>query len=44
MQTGDMRDFKHYIFYQTTLGVGESVHGLGERFGAFNKAGQSVTP
>jgi alpha-D-xyloside xylohydrolase len=42
MQTGDMRDFKHYIFTQTTLGVGESVHGLGERFGAFNKVGQSV--
>ncbi|KAI1871305.1 uncharacterized protein JN550_004750 [Neoarthrinium moseri] len=42
LQTGDMRDFKHYIFTQTTLGVGESVHGLGERFGAFNKVGQSV--
>ena len=25
-----------------TLGIGESVHGLGERFGAFNKVGQSV--
>lgn len=37
-----MRDFKHYIFTQTQLGVGESVHGLGERFGAFNKVGQSV--
>ncbi|KAI8631064.1 glycoside hydrolase family 31 protein [Xylariaceae sp. FL1651] len=43
LQTGDMRDFKHYIFTQTTLGVGESVHGLGERFGAFNKVGQSVS-
>lgn len=43
MQTGDMRDFKHYIFTQTTLGIGESVHGLGERFGAFNKVGQSVS-
>ncbi|KAJ2894759.1 putative glycoside hydrolase family 31 protein [Zalerion maritima] len=42
MQTEDMRNFKHYIFNQTTLGVGESVHGLGERFGAFNKVGQSV--
>ncbi|KAI0129574.1 glycosyl hydrolases family 31-domain-containing protein [Xylariales sp. AK1849] len=42
LQTGDMRDFKHYIFTQTTLGVGETVHGLGERFGAFNKVGQSV--
>ncbi|KAI1079974.1 glycoside hydrolase family 31 protein [Whalleya microplaca] len=43
MQTGDMRDFKHYIFTQTSLGVGESVHGLGERFGAFNKVGQSIS-
>ncbi|KAK9772907.1 putative Glycoside hydrolase family 31 protein [Seiridium cardinale] len=42
LQTGDIRDFKHYIFTQTSLGVGESVHGLGERFGAFNKVGQSV--
>lgn len=42
MQTGDMRDLKHYVFTQTTLAVGESVHGLGERFGAFNKVGQSV--
>lgn len=43
MQTGDMRYLKHYIFTQTTLGVGESVHGLGERFGSFNKVGQAVT-
>ena len=43
LQTGDMRDFHHYIFTQTTLSVGESVHGLGERFGAFNKVGQAVT-
>lgn len=43
LQTGDMRHFKHYIFTQTSLGVGESVHGLGERFGPFNKLGQSVT-
>ncbi|KAJ3579110.1 hypothetical protein NPX13_g1460 [Xylaria arbuscula] len=43
MQTGDMRDFKHYMFTQTTLGIGETVHGLGERFGAFNKVGQSIS-
>lgn len=43
LQTGDIRDFKHYIFTQTSLSVGESVHGLGERFGPFNKLGQSVT-
>ncbi|EOO02295.1 putative glycoside hydrolase family 31 protein [Phaeoacremonium minimum UCRPA7] len=42
MQLGDMRDFKHYMFFQTNLGVGESVHGLGERFGAWNKVGQTV--
>lgn len=38
----EMRDRKHYMFTQTELGVGESVHGLGERFGAFNKVGQNV--
>lgn len=43
MQLGDMRDFQHYMFMQTTLSVGESVHGLGERFGAWNKVGQAVT-
>ncbi|GJC87525.1 alpha-xylosidase [Colletotrichum liriopes] len=43
MQTGDMRDFKHYMFTQTTLGVGETIHGLGERFGAYNKVGQSIS-
>lgn len=43
MQTGDMRDFKHYMFFQTSLAVGESVHGLGERFTAWNKVGQSVS-
>ncbi|KAJ9137162.1 Alpha-xylosidase [Pleurostoma richardsiae] len=43
MQTADMRDFKHYMFFQTNLAVGESVHGLGERFGAWNKVGQAVT-
>lgn len=42
LQTGDMRKIEHYIFTQTTLSVGESVHGLGERFGAFNKVGQTV--
>ncbi|KAH8666410.1 family 31 glycoside hydrolase [Xylariales sp. PMI_506] len=41
-QTEDMRNFKHYLFTQTTLSVGETIHGLGERFGAFNKVGQSV--
>ncbi|CAG8954043.1 hypothetical protein HYFRA_00009143 [Hymenoscyphus fraxineus] len=43
MQTADMRNLHHYIFTQTTLSVGESVHGLGERFGAFNKVGQAIT-
>ncbi|KAH6678868.1 alpha-xylosidase [Plectosphaerella plurivora] len=43
MQTGDMRGFKHYMFTQTSLAVGETVHGLGERFGAFNKVGQSIS-
>lgn len=43
MQTGDMRNFKHYMFTQTTLGVGETIHGLGERFGAYNKVGQSIS-
>ena len=43
MQLTDMRNFRHYIFTETTLSVGETVHGLGERFGAFNKVGQSVT-
>ena len=42
LQLADTRNFKHYIFTQTTLGVGESVHGLGERFGGFNKVGQRV--
>ncbi|KAF2403337.1 hypothetical protein EJ06DRAFT_541243 [Trichodelitschia bisporula] len=40
--TGDMRGFEHFVFAQTDLAVGESVHGLGERFGAWNKVGQSV--
>jgi len=38
-----MSKFQHYVFTQTTLSVGESVHGLGERFGAFNKVGQAIT-
>lgn len=40
--TEDMRSIKHYMLTQTSLGVGETIHGLGERFGAFNKVGQSV--
>ena len=32
----------HYVHEQLTLGVGESVFGLGERFGPFVKNGQSV--
>lgn len=42
MQMADMRDLKHYMLTQTTLGVGEQVFGLGERFGALNKVGQQV--
>ncbi|KAH8723696.1 alpha-xylosidase [Phaeosphaeriaceae sp. PMI808] len=34
--------YKHYIFTQTELSVGESIHGLGERFGAWNKVGQNI--
>lgn len=41
-QVEDMREVKHYVFTQTELSVGESIHGLGERFGGFNKVGQSV--
>jgi hypothetical protein len=43
MQTADMRDLSHYIFTQSSLGVGENVYGLGERFGPFNKLGQNVS-
>jgi len=43
MQLANMKDFKHYMFMQTGLSVGESVHGLGERFGAWNKVGQAVS-
>jgi alpha-D-xyloside xylohydrolase len=42
MQTADMRDLQHYILTQTSLGVGERVYGLGERFGALNKVGQHI--
>jgi alpha-D-xyloside xylohydrolase len=41
MQLADRRQIQHHIFAQTTLGVGESVHGFGERFWAF-KVGQCV--
>lgn len=43
MQTGDMSNIGHYIFTQHQLAVGESIYGLGERFTAFNKVGQSLT-
>ena len=43
MQTADMRNIQHHIMTQTTLGVGEQFYGLGERFGAFNKVGQSIS-
>ncbi|KAF2665875.1 alpha-xylosidase [Microthyrium microscopicum] len=42
IETADMRGREHYVFTQTELGVGESVHGLGERFGAWNRVGQNV--
>jgi len=35
-------DGAHYVHEQLTLGVGEAVFGLGERFGPFVKNGQSV--
>ena len=41
-QVEDLTDRKHYVFTQTELSVGESIHGLGERFGAWNKVGQNV--
>ncbi|KAL7276259.1 hypothetical protein RUND412_000766 [Rhizina undulata] len=43
MQMSDMTNFSHYILTQHTLGVGESIFGLGERFTAFNKVGQSIS-
>jgi alpha-D-xyloside xylohydrolase len=42
MSAENLDDFRHYVFTQTELAVGESVHGLGERFGPFNKLGQHV--
>ncbi|OCK73906.1 glycoside hydrolase family 31 protein [Lepidopterella palustris CBS 459.81] len=41
-QVEDISNLKHYIFTQTELGVGETIHGLGERFGAFNRIGQNI--
>ncbi|PSN71309.1 hypothetical protein BS50DRAFT_584815 [Corynespora cassiicola Philippines] len=41
-QVEDISDRKHYVFTQTELSVGESIHGLGERFGAWNKIGQNI--
>ncbi|WP_149202662.1 alpha-xylosidase [Actinotalea subterranea] len=38
----DADDGTHYVHEQLSLGVGELVYGLGERFGAFVKNGQSV--
>lgn len=35
-------DGSSYVYEQLALGVGEHVYGLGERFGAFVKNGQSV--
>lgn len=39
----DTSEFKHYLFTQHTLGVGEKIYGLGERFTEFNKRGQEVS-
>jgi alpha-D-xyloside xylohydrolase len=36
------KDGKEYIRDQLSIGVGETIYGLGERFGAFVKNGQSV--
>jgi alpha-D-xyloside xylohydrolase len=41
-QVEDLSAHKHYMFTQTELAVGESIHGLGERFGAWNKIGQHI--
>lgn len=40
--TGEPGSRKHYLFAQTELDVGETVHGLGERFGLFSKLAQNV--
>ena len=37
-----MTKYKHYMFTQHALGVGEGIFGLGERFTPFNKLGQQV--
>ncbi|KAF2017956.1 glycoside hydrolase family 31 protein [Aaosphaeria arxii CBS 175.79] len=41
-QVEDLRNHEQFVFTQTDLGVGESIHGLGERFGAWNKVGQNI--
>lgn len=41
-QVEDLSAHQHHIFTQTELAVGESIHGLGERFGAWNKIGQNI--
>jgi alpha-D-xyloside xylohydrolase len=38
----DTDDGAHYVREQLTLGVGDQVYGLGERFGPLTKNGQSV--
>lgn len=38
----DTADGEHYVHEQLDLGVGETVYGLGERFGPLVKNGQSV--
>jgi alpha-D-xyloside xylohydrolase len=38
----DTDDGEHYVHEQLDLGVGETVYGLGERFGPFVKNGQSI--
>ena len=40
--TEDTSQLTHYTFTQADLGVGESIHGLGECFDACNKVGQSM--
>jgi alpha-D-xyloside xylohydrolase len=38
----DSEDGRHHVREQLSLGVGDQVYGLGERFGPFAKNGQSV--
>ena len=40
--TGFVTDGRHFMLGQLSLGVGESVYGLGERFTPFIKNGQVV--